>query len=97
MQYRTDPESGVRVSALGLGCMRLPGAQRGRILTTSLERLRTDRADYYLVHSLTTGFSAAWDGDWTRGPTFHPSASVIPAPGRARRSAASRRCVRTPC
>lgn len=48
MQYRTDPKSGARVSALGLGCMRLPGAQRGRILTTSLERLRTERADYCL-------------------------------------------------
>ena len=126
MQYRTDPKSGARVSALGLGCMRLPGAQRGRIdlaaaervilradergvnyldaaysyrgveaavgaifdrnpglrdrmlvatklphrmcrepgdagriLTTSLERLRTERVDYYLVHNLTS--RAQWD------------------------------------
>ncbi len=84
MRYRTDPKSGARVSALGLGCMRLPGAQRGRILTTSLERLRTDRADYYLVHNLTTGFSAAWEGDRTCGPTFRPS-SVYPS-SRARQA-----------
>ena len=26
MQYRVDPKSGNRISALGLGCMRFPGA-----------------------------------------------------------------------
>ncbi|MBM6867334.1 aldo/keto reductase [Collinsella tanakaei] len=30
MQYRTDPASGNRISALGLGCMRLPGFALGR-------------------------------------------------------------------
>ena len=30
MQYRTDPASGNRLSALGLGCMRFPGYQLGR-------------------------------------------------------------------
>lgn len=30
MQYRTDPKSGRRISALGLGCMRFPGAAPGR-------------------------------------------------------------------
>lgn len=30
MQYRTDPRSGNRLSALGLGCMRFPGYLRGR-------------------------------------------------------------------
>ncbi len=126
MQYRTDPRSGNRISALGLGCMRLPGAQRGaidlgaaervvlraaergvnyldaaysyrgvevavgeifarnaglrdrmfvasklphrmcrepgdaaRVLSTSLDRLRTDRIDYYLVHNLTS--LAQWE------------------------------------
>ena len=29
MQYRIDPRSGNRLSALGLGCMRLPGARTG--------------------------------------------------------------------
>lgn len=30
MQYRTDPASGNKISALGLGCMRLPGFALGR-------------------------------------------------------------------
>ena len=30
MQYRIDPKSGNRISALGLGCMRFPGAAIGR-------------------------------------------------------------------
>ena len=30
MQYRIDPASGNRLSALGLGCMRFPGYQLGR-------------------------------------------------------------------
>lgn len=30
MQYRVDPKSGNRISALGLGCMRFPGATMGR-------------------------------------------------------------------
>ena len=30
MQYRMDPASGNRLSALGLGCMRFPGYQLGR-------------------------------------------------------------------
>ncbi len=30
MQYRTDPKSGDRISALGLGCMRFPGYALGR-------------------------------------------------------------------
>lgn len=120
MQYRTDPRSGNRLSALGLGCMRFPGYLRGkpdpaaaariiaaavdagvnyldtayvyrgseqvtgealaraglrervflatklphgkvraeadlaRILGEQLERLKTDRVDYYLVHNLTS-------------------------------------------
>ena len=30
MQYRIDPKSGNRISALGLGCMRIPGFALGK-------------------------------------------------------------------
>lgn len=30
MQYRVDPRSGNKISALGLGCMRFPGYAVGR-------------------------------------------------------------------
>ncbi len=125
MQYRDDHRTGTRISALGLGCMRLPGYLSGhidlraaervlstaiaegvnyfdcaytyrgveaavgklverngwrdrvllatklphgscrasedfdRIFTASLERLRTDHVDYYLVHNLST--LAQWE------------------------------------
>ena len=39
MQYRIDPKSGNKVSALGLGCMRFPGYQVGRPDVTSARRI----------------------------------------------------------
>lgn len=39
MQYRIDPKSGNKVSALGLGCMRFPGYQVGRPDVASARRI----------------------------------------------------------
>ena len=39
MQYRNDPKSGNRISALGLGCMRFPGYELGRPHTRAAEAL----------------------------------------------------------
>ena len=39
MQYRIDPKSGDKVSALGLGCMRFPGYQVGRPDVASARRI----------------------------------------------------------
>lgn len=42
MQYRVDPRSGARLSALGFGCMRFPGSSLGRIDLKATERLVLD-------------------------------------------------------
>ena len=39
MQYRADPQTKTPVSALGLGCMRLPGYATGRIDVDAAERV----------------------------------------------------------
>ena len=39
MQYRTDPKSGERISALGLGCMRFPRGVLGAIDQEAAERI----------------------------------------------------------
>lgn len=51
MQYRVDPKSGNRISALGLGCMRIPGFALGRPDARAAEaivRAAVDRGINYL-------------------------------------------------
>ena len=46
MQYRTDPKSGNRVSALGLGCMRFPGYELGRPSARAAEEIIASALDH---------------------------------------------------